>query len=293
MEMIHIPVMLKEVVDYLNIRPNGIYIDATVGLGGHAGEILKRLKDGLLIGFDKDSEEIAITEKKLKEISSNFILVNESYEKIPEFLEKKGIKYVDGIFFDLGLSSYQLEISKRGFSFKRLDEPLDMRFSKDENLTAEYILNNYSVNELERVFRDYGEEPYYRKLAMAICEERKKKAFKKVEDLVSVVEKIIPKKGRIHPATRAFQALRIEVNKELKVFENTLHRILPFIRKGGRLVVISYHSLEDRIIKNFLKDKEKEGEMEIITKKVLRPSYEEIRMNQRARSAKMRVGEKT
>ncbi|MCS7201909.1 MAG: 16S rRNA (cytosine(1402)-N(4))-methyltransferase RsmH [Dictyoglomus sp.] len=291
--VLHVPVMLEEVLTYLNIIPEGIYVDATLGTGGHSKEILKRLKGkGLLIGFDKDIESINIAEKNLKEISSNFILVNKSFHEIPEVLKDLNIEKVNGILYDLGLSSFQLEGSKRGFSFKNLDEPLDMRFSLNESLRASDILNSYCEKALEKIFWEYGEEPFSRKIANLIISERKKKSFEKVRDLVSLIEKNIPRRGKIHPATRIFQALRIEVNNELKILENSLENILPFLKEGARIIVLSYHSLEDRIVKNFLRNNESLGKIKIISKKILKPSEEEVKRNPRARSAKMRVGEK-
>ncbi|MCX7846066.1 MAG: 16S rRNA (cytosine(1402)-N(4))-methyltransferase RsmH [Dictyoglomaceae bacterium] len=289
----HTPVMLEEVINYLNIVPGEVYIDATLGTGGHSKEILKKLKGrGLLIGFDKDIESIKIAENNLKDENSNFILVNKSFNEIPKVLNDLNIEKISGILYDLGMSSFQLEGSKRGFSFRNLDEPLDMRFSIDENLKASDILNSYSQNNLEKIFIKYGEEPYSKKIANLIVEERKKKPFEKVGDLVSLIERNIPRKGKIHPATRIFQALRIEVNNELKTLENSLENIIPILKKGARVVILTYHSLEDRIVKNFLKNKEEDGKIKILTRKVLKPSIEEIKRNPRARSAKMRVGER-
>ncbi len=288
----HIPVMLEEVMDYLNIIPEGIYIDATVGTGGHSKEILKRLEGrGLLIGFDRDPESIKIAENVLKSLGSKFILINKAFNEIPDDLNMLNINKVDGILYDLGMSSFQLEESKRGFSFKNLDEPLDMRFSIDEKIKASDILNSYSQRALERIFFEYGEEPFSKKVAKLIVEERKKKPFSRVGDLVSLIEKNIPRR-KIHPATRIFQALRIVVNNELEILEDSLKNIIPFLKEGARVVILTYHSLEDRIVKNFLKDSEKEGKIKIIMKKILRPSKEEIERNPRARSAKMRVGER-
>ncbi len=289
---LHIPVMLEEVIDYLNIIPEGIYIDATVGTGGHSKEILKRLEGrGLLIGFDRDSESIEIAENVLKKLGSKFILINKAFNEIPNVLGMLNIRKVDGILYDLGMSSFQLEESKRGFSFKNLDEPLDMRFSIDEKLKASDILNSYSQRALERIFFEYGEEPFSKKVAKLIVEERKKKPFSKVGDLVSLIEKNIPRR-KIHPATRIFQALRIVVNNELEILEDSLKSIIPFLKEGARIVILTYHSLEDRIVKNFFKNSEKDGKIKIITKKILKPSKEEVERNPRARSAKMRVGEK-
>lgn len=289
----HIPVMIEESIDFLKIKPGGIYVDATIGMGGHSKEILRKLEgNGLLIGFDRDPESIILAEETLKEISSNFVLVNKSFHEIPSVLKEMNIEKIDGIIYDLGISSFQLEKSKRGFSFKNLKEPLDMRFSPEGDIKASDILNGYSQKDLEKIFLEYGEEPFYKKIANIVVEERKRKPFEKVEDLVSLIEKNIPKRGKIHPATRIFQALRIEVNNELKIIKESLENIISFLNDKARIVVLSYHSLEDRIVKNFLKNKEKSGEIKIITKKVIRPSIEEVKRNPRSRSARMRVGEK-
>jgi len=290
---VHIPVMLNEVISFLNIKPGRIYVDATVGTGGHSKEILKRLMGkGLLICVDKDQESLEIARNILKNINSNFILINNSFHELPNILRDLKIEKIDGILYDFGLSSYQLEKSNRGFSFKNLDEPLDMRFSIKTQLKASDILNFYSKKDLERIFKEYGEEPFYRKIVDLIIERREKKPFEKVKDLVEIIEENIPRRGKIHPATRIFQALRIEVNDELRTICSALENILPFLNSSARIVTLSYHSLEDRIVKNFLREKEKLREIKIITKKVISPSKEEVKSNPRSRSAKMRVGEK-
>ncbi len=289
-EIIHKPVMLDKVLYYLKVTPGKIYIDATCGLGGHSSAILRELnRSGLLIGIDRDIESLEIAKNRLKIYGDNFVLFNTTFDRIPEVLEKLSIAKVDGILFDLGFSSYHIEKSKRGFSFQRPEEPLDMRFSKDDSLTAEYILNNFSEEELAEIFYKYGEEPNAYKIARKIVERRKIKPLKYVGDLLEVIGKNIQNYKR-HPATRIFQALRIAVNRELDLLERSLEITSHILNPQGRIVVITYHSLEDRIVKNFLKNNR--DKFEIITKKPVVPSKEEIENNKRARSAKLRVGER-
>jgi|UniRef100_A0A7C3SS24 16S rRNA (cytosine1402-N4)-methyltransferase len=289
-EIIHKPVMLDKVLYYLKVTPGKIYVDATCGLGGHSSAILRELnRTGLLIGIDRDIESLEIAKNRLKNYGDNFLLFNTTYDRIPEVLENLNIAKVDGILFDLGFSSYHIEKSKRGFSFQRPEEPLDMRFSKDDSLTAEYILNNFSEEELAEIFYKYGEEPNAFKIARKIVEIRKVKPLKYVGDLLEVIGKSTQNYKR-HPATRIFQALRIAVNKELDILERALEITPNILNPQGRIVVITYHSLEDRIVKNFLKNNR--DKFEIITKKPVVPSKEEIENNKRARSAKLRVGER-
>jgi 16S rRNA (cytosine1402-N4)-methyltransferase len=289
-EIIHKPVMLDKVLYYLKVTPGKIYVDATCGLGGHSSAILRELnRTGLLIGIDRDIESLEIAKNRLKNYGDNFLLFNTTYDRIPEVIENLNIAKVDGILFDLGFSSYHIEKSKRGFSFQRPEEPLDMRFSKDDSLTAEYILNNFSEEELAEIFYKYGEEPNAFKIARKIVEIRKVKPLKYVGDLLEVIGKSTQNYKR-HPATRIFQALRIAVNKELDILERALEITPNILNPQGRIVVITYHSLEDRIVKNFLKNNR--DKFEIITKKPVVPSKEEIENNKRARSAKLRVGER-
>jgi len=288
---IHKPVMLEKVMGYLQVTPGKIIVDATIGLGGHSIEILKALKnEGLLIGIDRDEESLSIAEERLRKIAKNFKLYSTTYDDIPKILEDLNIQKVDGILFDLGFSSFHIEESGRGFSFQRLEEPLDMRFSKEvTKTTAADILNNLSEKELEDIFKNFGEEPYAKKIAKGIVEKRKGKPFSKVNDLVELIDKIVPRSKK-HPATRVFQALRIAVNDELKNLEKGLATIHEVLNLRGRVVFLTYHSLEDRIVKNFLK--QNQDKFYILTKKVERPSFEEIKDNPRARSAKLRAGER-
>lgn len=289
-ELIHKPVMLKEVLQYLDLKPGEIVIDATIGLGGHSVEILKAIGEkGLLIGIDRDNEVLDIAKERLRKIADNFVLFNTSYDKIPEILDELKISSVNKMLFDLGFSSFHIEKSGRGFSFMRLDEPLDMRYSMSTNITAADILNTYDEKELEHIFWTYGEEPFAKKLSKKIVEARKSKKFVFVRDLVEVVEKVIPK-AKKHKATKVFQALRIAVNDELNLLQRALNNALYLLSPKGRLAILTYHSLEDRIVKNFFKSN---AEILVpINKKVIRPSMEEVRSNPRARSAKLRVGER-
>lgn len=289
-ELIHKPVMLKEVLQYLDLKPGEIVIDATIGLGGHSVEILKAIGEkGLLIGIDRDNEVLDIAKERLRKIADNFVLFNTSYDKIPEILDELKISSVNKMLFDLGFSSFHIEKSGRGFSFMRLDEPLDMRYSMSTNITAADILNTYDEKELEHIFWTYGEEPFAKKLSKKIVEVRKSKKFVFVRDLVEVVEKVIPKTKK-HKATKVFQALRIAVNDELNLLQRALNNALYLLSPKGRLAILTYHSLEDRIVKNFFKSN---AEILVpINKKVIRPSMEEVRSNPRARSAKLRVGER-
>ncbi|HOJ92322.1 MAG TPA: 16S rRNA (cytosine(1402)-N(4))-methyltransferase RsmH [Dictyoglomaceae bacterium] len=288
---IHKPVMLEKVMEYLQVTPGKIIVDATIGLGGHSTEILKALKnEGLLIGIDRDEESLSIAEERLRKIAKNFKLYSTTYDYIPKILEDLNIQKVDGILFDLGFSSFHIEESGRGFSFQRLEEPLDMRFSKGvTKATAADILNNFSEKELEDIFKNFGEEPYAKKIAKAVVEKRREKPFSKVNDLVELIEKIVPRSKK-HPATRVFQALRIAVNDELKNLEKALSTTHEILNLRGRVVFLTYHSLEDRIVKTFLK--QNQDKFYILTKKVAKPSFEEVRNNPRARSAKLRAGER-
>lgn len=290
-EIIHKPVMLKEVLYYLNLKRGETVIDATIGLGGHSVEILKAIgNEGLLIGIDRDKEVLEIAKNRLEKININFVLFNTSYDKIPEILEELKITKVDKMLFDLGFSSFHIEKSGRGFSFRRLEEPLDMRYSLNIDITAAEILNTYEEKELENIFLIYGEEPYARKLAKKIVEMRRIKKFKYVKDLVEVIEKTIPTKTKKHKATKVFQALRIAVNDELNILQRALDNSIYFLSPKGRIAILTYHSLEDRIVKNFFKSNSKI--LIPINKKVITPSIEEIKNNPRSRSAKLRVGER-
>lgn len=289
MEVIHVPVMLEEVMKMLKVREGGIYVDATVGLGGHAENILKSTPRCTLIGIDRDEKAIEITKEKLKRYSVH--LVRDSFSNMKDIVEGLGYKEVDGILLDLGVSSLQLKEGGRGFSFLK-DEPLNMRMDARQKLTALEIVNKYSEKELANILWQYGEERFSRRIARAIVNSRTKKPIKTSRELARVIEEVVPGRGRIHPATKAFQALRIEVNKELTELKTAIEAGVSLLKKSGRFCILSYHSLEDRIVKHSFKRLAGEGCLNIITKKPITPSIEEVLSNPSSRSAKLRVGEK-
>ncbi len=299
--MIHTPVLQKEVLQYLDPKPNENFIDCTIGEGGHAIAILKRnAPRGKLLGIDQDPKQIENCKLKIENFKNRLILVNDSYTNLKKIVEKNKFNQVSGILFDLGMSSWHLEESGRGFSFMR-DEPLDMRYDikaqssklKAQNfLTVKKIVNEYPQEKIEEILKEYGEERFNRRIAKAIIKERKIKPIKTTFQLVEVIKKAVPRnyeKGRIHPATRTFQALRIAVNDELNNLRKVLPQAIEILAPGGRIVIISFHSLEDRIVKNFFKE---EKNIEIITKKPVIASEEEIETNPRSRSAKLRACQK-
>lgn len=308
MDYKHKSVLLDESIDGLNIKPDGIYVDATLGGGGHTYEILKRVTTGKVIGIDQDDYAISKASEKLKEFD-NFIPVKNNFYNIDEILKELSIEHVDGILFDLGVSSFQLDIPERGFSYNH-DMPLDMRMDKSQTTTARHIVNGYDENELTRILRDYGEENWAARIAKFIVQERELEFIETTGQLVSIIKKAIPKQVRqegSHPAKRTFQAIRIEVNKELEILENTIKNSVERLNAGGRICVITFHSLEDRIIKNTFVDLNKDcicppefpkcmcdhrRKLKIITRKPIVPSDEELFENNRARSAKLRIGER-
>jgi len=273
----HIPVLRKEVLGYLDPKPNENFIDCTIGEGGHTIAILEKNKpDGKILGIDRDREQIENWELKIENFKNRVILVCGSYVNLREIVGKNKFEKVSGILFDLGMSSWHLEKSGRGFSFLR-DEPLDMRYSLDNDLTAEKILNNYSQKEIERILKEYGEERYANKLSRKIVQQR---PIKSTLQLVEVI-----RKAKVFSIARIFQALRIAVNDELNNLKNGLTQATEVLATEGRIVVISYHSLEDRIVKNFFK----EENFKILTRKPIKPSEQEIKDNPRSRSAKLRA----
>lgn len=282
----HLPVLLEPAVDLLLGNGGTLYVDCTIGLGGHAKRVLEKNPKAFLIGIDRDPYALQLAKERLKPFEGRFSLYHANYSELDEVLKMEGVKEVDGFLFDLGVSMLQLK-SPRGFSFQR-DEPLDMRMNPEDRITAYHVVNRYSEKELERIFREYGEEPYYKRVARAIVLARAKKPIETTGELVKIITSVLPYKGgRIHPATRIFQAIRIEVNQELKSLEIALHKTLDFLKPGGRLVVISFHSLEDRIVKNFIKN-----HLKPLTKKPITPNMDEIKKNPSSRSAKLRAGEK-
>lgn len=297
-EIYHVPVLLEESVSGLNIDPDGVYLDLTFGGGGHSREILKRLKEGCLIGFDQDSDALANVPD-----DNHFVFVNHNFRYLRNFMRYYGYDEVNGILADLGVSSHEFDEADRGFSF-RFDAELDMRMNQRGKLKASDILNSYSEEELTRIFRNYGEVDNVRRLVDLIVKARMEKAIDRSEEFLQVIASCVPKQKEKKYLAQVFQALRIEVNGELEALEEMLQQAELALRPGGRLVIITYHSLEDRIVKNFLKSGNFEGRIEkdfyghvkrnfeLVNRKVIVPSEEEIERNPRARSAKLRIAEK-
>lgn len=288
--MIHIPVLQNEVIKYLDPKKNENFIDCTLDGGGHTLKILeKTVPKGKLLGIEWDKEIISQVKFYEKKFKNRLILVNDTYANLEKIVKAYNFKSVSGVLLDLGFSSWHLEKSGRGFTFLK-NEPLDMRYNPDSSLTAEKILNYYSLQEIEKILREYGEEKFSLEIAKNIVRFRQFAPIKKTSQLVEIIKKSIPPKyQKINPATRTFQALRIAVNDELKNLEKVLPQILNILKPKGRLVVISFHSLEDRIVKNFFKEKEKENIIKILTKKPIIPRRDEVKINPRARSAKLRA----
>jgi len=285
----HKPVLLKEVLKLL-ITGGGVYVDCTVGGGGHARGILESRQDIFLIGIDADESALEIAEKNLKGFENRYTLYRANFSDIDEVLKMEKVSGVRGILFDLGISMYQIR-SGRGFSFE--DESfLDMRIDPTQKLTAYTIINEYSEKDIARILKDYGEERYAPKIAREIVRRRKRKPIETAKELADLVKSVYPAGGKLHPATKTFMALRIYVNNELENLKIGLSKGINYLQKGGRIAVITFHSLEDRIVKNFIRDKEREGIMKNLTKKPIRPMLEEVKENPSARSAKLRVGEK-
>ncbi len=288
--------MVREVLAGLVVRPDRLYVDGTLGEGGHAVAILAQIAGvGELWGFDRDPTVLQTAAARLTPFTSHFFLFHRSYARLGEVLEEAGRASVAGILLDLGVSSYVLQAPGRGFSFQR-DEPLDMRFDPGEPFpTAAHLVNRLPQTELARIFRDYGEEPHARLLARRIFEARRRRPFRTTGELASLVQETVGRfagRSKVHPATRVFQALRIAVNRELSELETFLDRAPGWLEPSGRLVIISYHSLEDRLVKQRFLAWEKAGILRRLTKKPLTPTPDEIRQNPRARSAKLRLAEK-
>ncbi len=294
---VHTPVLLKEILEIFNPQPGQTYIDMTVNGGGHARAIAERIGDtGNVWGIDWDCGLIRELRMRNGELGiKNMDLVCENYADIRDIARTRGIKKVNGVLFDLGFSSYQTDESGRGFSFQR-DEPLDMRYNPDENkITAEKIINHDSGRTIEAVIREYGEERYAGRIARAIVRERADRRIRTTRDLCAVIRRAVPapyRAGRIHPATRTFQALRIAVNRELENLDEGLSGAAHLLERGGILAVISFHSLEDRIVKRFFKEKSKQGVLEIAVKKPVHASDKEKKINPRSRSARLRAAQK-
>lgn len=306
--MKHISVLLNESIEGLNIKESGIYVDCTLGYAGHSKEILKRITRGCLFAFDQDETAIKESQKTLKEIGNNFKIINTNFVNLKSALKENNISGVDGVLFDLGVSSPQLDVDERGFSYHN-DAPLDMRMDKRNKITAYDIVNNYTQEELTNIFFKYGEEEYSKNIAKKIIEKRQEKPIKTTLELANIISDSVPAKRRrkSHPAKKVFQAIRIEVNNELEVFERTLKDAIELLNPGGRICVITFHSLEDRICKNIFKEysniddrvkglphipEEYKPKLKLITRKAIKPSKEELDKNNRSRSAKLRIAEK-
>ncbi|MFH1776356.1 MAG: 16S rRNA (cytosine(1402)-N(4))-methyltransferase RsmH [Candidatus Omnitrophota bacterium] len=295
MPLTHIPVMCREVIECLNIMPGSLVVDATVGAGGHALEILKKITPGgILIGIDQDADAIAISRENLRDFTNSLILVNDNFRNIKRILNENNIKTVDAILFDLGVSTLQLERGDRGFSFQK-EGPLNMRMDKSGQITAYDLVNNLSEEELEKILKMFGEERFSKRIAHSIVKQRKVHIISTTLELVDIISRSVPKRfthWRIHPATRTFQALRIAVNRELEVLKDALEDAIDVLNPHGRLSVISFHSLEDRIAKHMFRSFNQKHMCKLITKKPMIPETGELARNIRARSAKMRVIEK-
>jgi 16S rRNA (cytosine1402-N4)-methyltransferase len=289
MRDVHLPVMTREVIELLGPHDGGIYVDATVGLGGHAEEILKMLDEsGMLIGIDRDEEALGAAARRLGD--GRCVLKKARFSEMREVLEGLQVEAADGVLFDFGASMMQMKEPARGFGFGS-EEPLDMRMDRSEALTAGEIVNSYRQAEIERIIRDYGEERNARKIARAIVSRRRKAPIATCRQLAETVAAASGRRGRLHPATRTFQALRIAVNDELGEIGKGLEAALSVLRAGGRLVAISYHSLEDRTVKVFMKEAGGRGRIRVLTRKPLVPGRDETARNPSARSAKLRAAE--
>ena len=306
----HKSVLLYETVDSLNIRPDGIYVDGTLGGGGHAYEVCRRLGEhGRLIGIDQDADAIAAATKRLEPFADKVTVVRSNYENIASVLHELGIEKVDGIYLDLGVSSYQLDTASRGFTYRE-DAPLDMRMDQRNTQTAADIVNTYSEMELYRIIRDYGEDRFAKNIAKHIVRQRQEKPYETTGELIETIKAAIPAKIRAtggHPAKRTFQAIRIELNHELHVLNCSIDTMIDLLNPGGRLSIITFHSLEDRIVKKRFRDNEnpcicppefpvcmcgRKSKGTVITRKPIVPGEEELEYNKRSKSSKLRVFER-
>ena len=309
MEFYHVSVLLNECIDGLNIKPDGIYVDGTLGGAGHSSQIAARLTTGRLIGIDRDPIALKAAGERLAPFGDRVTLVHSNFCEIANVLEELGIDAVDGILLDLGVSSPQLDDGERGFSYM-VDAPLDMRMNNGDLLTAQTIVNTWPYEELRRILYDYGEERYSPQIASAICRRREAAPIKTTLELVDVIRSAMPASAlreKQHPAKRSFQAIRIAVNDELGAVRKVMEAAIPRLKQGGRLAIITFHSLEDRIVKNGMNDAAKgctcppnfpvcvcgkKPQVKILTKKPIVATGEELEMNPRSRSAKLRVCEK-
>ena len=311
MEFNHYSVLLNETIENLNIKPDGIYVDGTLGGGGHAYQGASRLSEkGRLIGIDQDADAIAAAGERLKEFGDKITIIRSNYANMKEELHRIGVEKVDGIVLDLGVSSFQLDTPERGFTYRDENAPLDMRMDDRQSLTAKNIVNGYSEMDLYRIIRDYGEDKFAKNIAKHIVQERAKKPIETTGELTEIIRASIPMKVQVtggHPAKRTFQAIRIELNKELEVLQNNLDDMIDLLNPGGRICIITFHSLEDRIVKTNFKRNEnpctcpsdfpvcvcgKKSKGKVVTRKPILPSEEELEVNSRSKSAKLRVFER-
>lgn len=311
MEFNHYSVVLNETIENLNIKPDGIYVDGTLGGGGHAYQVASRLSEkGRLIGIDQDADAIAAAGERLKEFGDKITIIRSNYANMKEELHRIGVEKVDGIVLDLGVSSFQLDTPERGFTYRDENAPLDMRMDDRQSLTAKDIVNGYSEMELYRIIRDYGEDKFAKNIAKHIVQERAKKPIETTGELTEIIRASIPMKVQVtggHPAKRTFQAIRIELNKELEVLQDNLDDMIDLLNPGGRICIITFHSLEDRIVKTNFKRNEnpctcpsdfpvcvcgKKSKGKVVTRKPILPSEEELEVNSRSKSAKLRVFER-
>lgn len=311
MEFNHYSVLLRETIDELNIRPDGIYVDGTLGGGGHSYEICRHLGEGgRLIGIDQDADAIKAATERLAEFSDKVTIVRSNYSDMQRVLRDLGITHVDGIVLDLGVSSFQLDTPDRGFTYRSEDAPLDMRMDDRQTLTAKDIVNEYSEMELFRIIRDYGEDRFAKNIAKHIVAKRREKPIETTGELNDIIRAAIPMKVQMtggHPSKRTYQAIRIELNHELDVLEDNLDTMIDLLKDDGRICIITFHSLEDRIVKSIFKKNENpctcpsnfpvcvcgnKSKGNVITRKPILPSEEELEVNSRSKSAKLRVFEK-
>ena len=310
MDFKHYSVLLPETIEQLHIKEDGIYVDGTLGGGGHSYEIAKRLTTGRLIGIDQDYDALEAAGERLRPFADRVTLVHSNYEARVERVHELGIDKVDGILLDLGVSSFQLDTPERGFSYMVEDAPLDMRMDQDNPMTAADIVNDYSEEDLYRIIRDYGEDRFAKNIAKNIVKERQKERITRAGQLNQIIERSIPKKLQVtggHPAKRTYQAIRIELNRELDVLEQNLDAFIDLLAEDGRICIITFHSLEDRIVKNTFKKNQdpctcpkdfpvcvcgKKSKGRVITRKPILPSEKELEENTRSRSAKLRVFER-
>jgi len=294
---LHVPVMLQEVLDFLKLKPGQIIVDATLGTGGHAVEILKRITPkGRLIGIDRDENSLAICRQRLMAFKDSTEFVHANFADLDQVLANLGIEKIDGILFDLGISSYQLQDAQRGFSFQE-EGPLDMRLDKSSYICAYDLVNNLNENEISAMLWNFGQERWHNRIAHLLVQERRNEPISTTKQLANLVIRAIPHRYRrsyyrIHPATRTFQAVRIAVNRELEILESTIKKAVGILRKQARICVISFHSLEDRAIKHTFRALAADGLIDIITAKPLIPGPGEIEVNPSSRSSKFRVAER-